>query len=224
MNPRLQFRDLTIGYESEITRPLTADIGRGCSVLLGRNGVGKTTLLRTLAGVLPHFSGALEMTSKHRAAIVSHLPALAGRLTVQENLAFWANVEGLSKHVGRAAVSRAIDEGGLSDVASSRVEGLSHGQARLVDIVRAAMFSSDVLLLDEPLTGLDPVHAQAVRNLLKKRARSSIVLVSTHNIADARLMADLFLILRTDSLRSIMSGPSKLTDEYLLELMNEGER
>ena len=132
-------------------------------VILGRNGAGKTTLLRTLA-LLQHpsegelfFDGQsarrLPVSFKQRLGFCGHELALYDELTAEENLHFYARLYGLEDATRR--VPEVLDEMGLADRARSRVRSLSRGLKQRLALARAWLHRPDVLLLDEPATGLD---------------------------------------------------------------------
>ena len=166
---------------------------------LGANGAGKTTLLRMLGGVMRPNSGQVRVAGepadvasrdwRHRVGIVSHQSLLYGQLTTTENLLFYGRLFGL-RHL-KTRIAERLESVGLSDRAHQPVRELSRGLKQRVALARALLHDPEVVLLDEPYTGLDP-HASAVlREQLAslKDGRRTVVLV-THNLKQGLELAD----------------------------------
>ncbi len=171
--------------------------------VFGPNGAGKTTLLRMLAGVMRPTDGHVRVAGeaadvasrewRHRVGIVSHQSLLYGQLTMAENLFFYGRLFGLTDLKTR--VPERLAEVGLSDRAQTPVRDLSRGLKQRVALARALLHDPEVVLLDEPYTGLDP-HASAVLReqlALLKDGRRTVVLV-THNLKQGLELADLVAI------------------------------
>ena len=167
--------------------------------VFGPNGAGKTTLLRMLGGVMRPNAGHVRVAGapadvgsrnwRHRVGIVSHQSLLYGELTTTENLLFYGRLFGLTDLKTR--IPERLASMGLSDRARTPVGELSHGLKQRVALARALLHDPEVVLLDEPYTGLDP-HASAVlREQLAslKDGRRTVVLV-THNLKQGLELAD----------------------------------
>ncbi len=167
--------------------------------VFGPNGAGKTTLLRMLGGVMRPNAGHVRVAGapadvgsrnwRHRVGIVSHQSLLYGQLTTTENLLFYGRLFGLTDLKTR--IPERLASMGLSDRARTPVGELSHGLKQRVALARALLHDPEVVLLDEPYTGLDP-HASAVlREQLAslKDGRRTVVLV-THNLKQGLELAD----------------------------------
>jgi ABC-2 type transport system ATP-binding protein len=140
----------------------------------GRNGVGKTTMLRIAAGLIEPDAGSAEAwgisPSKGRARyqqLVSFLPAgdrgLYARLTVRRQLEFWARIAMVPRSQFDAQVERAIHEFDLTELASRRVDRMSMGQRQRLRVAMTFLPQPDVVLLDEPLTSLDAEGADIIQ-------------------------------------------------------------
>ena len=167
--------------------------------VFGPNGAGKTTLLRMLGGVMRPTSGQVRVAGapadvasrgwRHRVGIVSHQSLLYGQLTTEENLRFYGRLFGLTDLNTR--IPERLASVGLADRARTPVRELSRGLKQRVALARALLHDPEVVLLDEPYTGLDP-HASAVlREQLAslKDGRRTVVLV-THNLKQGLELSD----------------------------------
>ena len=171
--------------------------------VFGPNGAGKTTLLRMLGGVMKPTSGQVRVAGapanvegrdwRGRVGFVSHQSLLYGQLTTEENLRFYGRLFGLKDLKTR--IPERLASLGLSDRARTPVRDLSRGLKQRVALARALLHDPEVVLLDEPYTGLD-AHASAVlREQLAslKDGRRTVVLV-THNLIQGLELADLVAI------------------------------
>lgn len=152
--------------------------------IFGPNGAGKTTLLKVLAGLIRPQGGRAVVTGGRRAiGWISHSPQLYAHFTVRENLLFWAALYEVpaARRSGRAdEVMRRL---GIAEHAGQAVGSLSRGLVQRAAISRALIHDPQVLLLDEPFTGLDLAAAGEFRALLGElRGAGRIVVLATHNV------------------------------------------
>lgn len=175
-----------------------------CLALFGPNGAGKTTLLRILAGLLRPTSGTaciagvtLPAGAEARAVVglISHQSMLYSALTALENIEFTARLYGVASP--RAAALRALERMRMHDRADSIVRSLSRGMQQRVSIARAIVHDPQVVLLDEPYTGLDETGASALSDALEslKRSGAALVLV-THHLGEGLALATHTAIMR----------------------------
>ncbi len=145
------------------------------AVVAGPNGVGKSSLIRIAAGLLPPAAGAVTATA--RIALLAEAAALDAERTVSEGLAFWAALDGAD----RAAVAQALDAVGLAALAAVPVRMLSTGQRRRVAMARVVASGAPIWLLDEPGNGLDAASVGRLEALIARhRGGGGIVLAATH--------------------------------------------
>lgn len=167
---------------------LTVPAGRA-TALLGRNGAGKSTTMRVLAGVVPPTEGSvhvggIDVVDDPLAVkrLVGYCPDVGGlvpRATPWEHLQLSARLRRLDDWEGRALAL--LERFDLAGEAHRVTSGFSHGMSRRLSVVLAAFHAPAVLLLDEPFDGVDPLGVEATMELISDaRARGSAVLVSTH--------------------------------------------
>ena len=176
--------------------------------LLGPSGSGKTTLLRVIAGLQPADSGtvlldgrSLDGVPAHRRSIglVFQDEQLFPHLDVRANVAFGLRMAGRSRHEQASRVDELLALVGLPGFADRRVTSLSGGEAKRVALARSLAPAPAVLLLDEPLTGLDPeLHDRLATDLaaLLRRTGTTALMV-THDLAEAATIADRTITLPT---------------------------
>lgn len=143
-------------------------------VLRGPNGLGKTTLLRTLAGLQPPHAGQVSVPPE-AVAYAAHADGLKAQLTVVENLAFWAAVH------GGADVARVLEEMNLSPLADRRAAELSAGQKRRLGLARLLVTGRPVWLLDEPTVSLDVASVALFGQVMQRHlAGGGLAVLATH--------------------------------------------
>lgn len=166
-------------------------------VLRGPNGIGKTTLLRTVAGLQPPLQGRVEAGAE-AVAYAAHADGLKATLTVTENLAFWAQV------FGTDAVEQALDQMNLRELANRRAANLSAGQKRRLGLARLLVTGRPVWVMDEPTVSLDAASVQLFAGVVRGHlAAGGAALIATH--IDLGLEADL-LDLTPYRARSVAAG------------------
>ncbi len=170
--------------------------------LMGKNGAGKSTFLRLCSGVLLPSSGTLDVDGVSTAADMSRLGRLVGTMAADErglhlNLSpqeFLAYVAALYGHARKAAVAVASDQlsrVGLAAVAARPIGELSTGMRRRLQLARALLGAPKLLLLDEPLRGIDPGSAEDLRQMLiDLTAAGTAILLATHDLEEARRLCD----------------------------------
>lgn len=150
-------------------------LGPGQAIVLrGANGIGKTTLLRTLAGLQPALHGAISAPVESM-AYGAHADGLKATLTVQENLAFWAAVH------GQGGVEAAIARMNLADLRARRAANLSAGQKRRLGLARLLVSGRPIWLLDEPTVSLDTASVALFAGVLRDHlAAGGMALIASH--------------------------------------------
>lgn len=180
------------------------------TALMGSNGAGKTTLLNILAGIEAPSSGEVHYDAwswqqfakhgRHLVGWVSHSALLYMDLTGRENLEFYASMYGLNKI--KAHCTQWLERVGLSESADRRVSVYSRGMVQRLTIARALLHNPELLLLDEPLTGLDrEARAQMGDLFLAQRDQGKVVILSTHDLHTLSTICDRMLVLRKGQLQ-----------------------
>jgi ABC-2 type transport system ATP-binding protein len=169
--------------------------------LLGPNGAGKTTTIKMLVGLLRPDSGEVRVCghdlardprkAAHLLGYVPDEPFLYDKLSGRELLEFAAAMRGLDRSVIRARIARETENFDLADFLDELIETYSHGMRQRLVFAAALLHDPAVLVLDEPMVGLDPRSARIVKDLLRLwAAGGAAVLMSTHTLAVAEEIAD----------------------------------
>jgi ABC-2 type transport system ATP-binding protein len=189
--------------------------------LLGPNGAGKTTITRILATVLLPTAGTAEVLGldvvRNAREIRPHIGIVFGgdrglywRLSGKDNLAYFATLYGLQPDKARKRIQELLEMVGLSDRANERVEGYSRGMRQRLHIARGLIHDPELLFLDEPIVGLDPVAAREQRNVITnlKKAGKTIFLTS-HYMFEMDALCDRVAILNKGQI-IIVDTPASL--------------
>lgn len=165
--------------------------------LLGPNGGGKTTLFRILATLLPLKEGSVSLLGfnlatqqheiRHRIGVTFQSPSIDGKLTVTENLRHQAHLYGLSGHAATTRIDELLGRLGLTDRRRDRADSLSGGLKRRVEVAKSLLHRPQLLLLDEPSTGLDPGARHDLWQYLTglRQDEGTTILVTTHLMEEA---------------------------------------
>jgi len=186
--------------ERDVLHEVSFDVSSSAITgLCGPSGSGKTTLMRAIVGVQRHVRGELTVLGhaagtaplRRRVGYVTQAPAVYGDLTVRENLEYFAAIRGAP----RAQVSEVIDEVDLAGAAEQSVGSLSGGQHSRVSLATALLGDPELLILDEPTVGLDPVLRETLWRMFRTLAgRGVTLLVSSHVMDEAGRCDDVLLL------------------------------
>src|ERR671910_3812906 len=222
----VQARDLRKSFgEFEAVRGIDVDVAPGeIFGFLGPNGAGKSSTMRMIACVSPRSGGELSVLGmdpdvdgpriRARIGVVPQLDNLDTELTVRENLEIYGRYFGLSRaHVRRKAVEL-LELAQLADRGDSAVESLSGGMKRRLTIARSLVNDPELLLLDEPTTGLDPQARHVVWDrLFRLKQRGVTLVLTTHYMDEAEQLCDRLVIM--DGGRIVAEGaPAELIERY----------
>jgi ABC-2 type transport system ATP-binding protein len=198
----LDIRGLSKSFDRPAVDGLDLTVRAGeFHALLGPNGAGKTTTLKMVVGLLRPDSGSISvlgidalanpLPAKQVMAWISDEPMIYDKLTPFEYLEFIAGLWAMDAGVAEARTRDLLDWLGLADHAHERCEGFSKGMRQKVALAGALVHDPRVIVLDEPLTGLDAASARQVKTVLRERVRTGdTVVMTTHILEVAERMAD----------------------------------
>ncbi|NTV94544.1 MAG: ATP-binding cassette domain-containing protein [Thiobacillus sp.] len=227
MNAPLAITGLTKRYGgSAVVDGLDLSIAAGkCHGLLGPNGAGKTTTLRLALGLIEADAGDIRLlghkmpagarAARARVGVVPQVDSLDPDFTVRENLLAYGRYFGMGRAEVEARVPELLDFAGLAGKADATVPSLSGGMKRRLTLARALINDPDLVVLDEPTTGLDPQARHLVwQGLRRLTARGKTLLLTTHFMDEAERLCDTISII--DKGRIIVEGsPRTLIAEHI---------
>jgi len=196
---------------------------------LGHNGAGKTTTLRLLNGVLEAHKGLMRVLDldpisdgpslRARTGVLTESASVERRLTARDNLLIYADLFGIPREQVPVRVSELLEFFGLSEHADEKVETFSTGMRQRLALARTLLHDPEVLFLDEPTAGLDPVAAnhvnELIANLSEEKGRT--VFLCTHNLVEAQKLCDRVAVMEHGKLVAI-GTPVELMQQYVRRL------
>ncbi len=179
--------------------------------LLGRNGAGKTTSIRILMHVFPADGGEVLIDGKpidYEKIGVGYLPEERGlypKKRIIDQLAYFAELKGLPTKAAVNAVDYWLDRLGMCEYRDKRLDTLSKGNQQKIQLITALAHDPDIVILDEPFSGLDPVNAMLLKNVVKEQiAKGKIVLFSSHQMSYIEEFCDGIAIIHSGKV--VLSG------------------
>jgi ABC-2 type transport system ATP-binding protein len=180
--------------------------------LLGPNGSGKTTTIRTSLGIYKPDGGSVEtlgssdpLSVRRRTGYLPEERGLYARMKLQEQLAFLASIRGLSNAESERRSAAWLDRVGLAARAQSLTRELSKGNQQKVQFAAAVIHDPDLVVLDEPFSGLDPVNSRLLKDLIfEQRAKGTTVVLSTHRMEEVEAMCESICLIHHG--RAVLGG------------------
>ncbi len=225
---QLEITDLVYRYGARraVDKLSLTFAGHGILVVLGQNGAGKSTTLRMVAGHLKPQSGAIDFgvpwgsaAYRRRIGYLPDRPPLFPDYRVVDQLRFALRLMTGKSDADR--LDRALQRTDLTALAKRRVGQLSKGQAQRVALAQAMIHEPDLLLLDEPADGLDPLQQQQFQQQLVGYAKQAMVVLSTHHMSEALALANQVLVMYQG--RSVWAGANTALDKTQLVEHMSGE-
>ena len=188
---KLELRDLYKSFgEHQVLKGISLTAQSGTAVgLLGRNGAGKTTTIRILMNVFPADRGEILLDGRpidHKSVKIGYLPEERGlypKKIIADQLLYFAELKGMKRTDARAAIDSWLKRLGMSEYSNKRLDALSKGNQQKIQLVTALAHDPDILILDEPFSGLDPVNAELLKEVVRdEMKRGKIILFSSHQM------------------------------------------
>ncbi len=196
---------------------------------LGHNGAGKTTTVRLLNGVLEPHAGSMRVLGldpltdgpalRARTGVLTESASLDNRLTARDNLRIYADLFGVPREKVPSRVSELLEFFELSEHADDRVATYSTGMRQRLALARTLLHDPEVLFLDEPTAGLDPVAAHHVNELIEglSREKGRTVFLCTHNLVEAQKLCDRVAVIEHGRLVA-QGAPAELARQYVRKM------
>ena len=222
----LEVKDLTKQYgTTKAVEQLSFTIDEGrCVALLGPNGAGKTTTLKMLSGLLTPTSGMVRFmvdgVQDIRQAIgfLPQYPAFYNWMTGREYLEFTAQLANLNKKEAKTRTIEMLELVGLTDAKNRRIGGYSGGMKQRLGLAQAMIHKPKLIILDEPVSALDPLGRREVLELMRKVKQETTILFSTHVLHDAEEVCDDILIIQKGEL-AIQGSIQEIKKDHQLPIL-----
>jgi ABC-2 type transport system ATP-binding protein len=190
-----------------------------CTALLGPNGAGKTTTLNMLTGLIKPTEGDINFDKAYAGDRRKHIgylpqyPKFYGWMTGEEYVIFSAELAGLSKKKAKESTNEMLSLVGLEEDRRKKVSGYSGGMKQRLGIAQALVHEPKLVILDEPVSALDPIGRREILELMKKLKQHTSILFSTHVLHDAEEVSDDIFIMKKGKI-IIEGGLSELQRKY----------
>lgn len=223
--------------EKSVISQCNMNVKTGCIYgLLGANGAGKTTLFKLMAGLLRPTAGSIEMLGLDsvsgrnqilkRIGIVIDTPVFYMHLSARENLTIHLSYMGMKD----GPVEETLDLVGLKNTGNQPVSEFSFGMKQRLALARAMIHNPELLLLDEPINGLDPFGIREMRDLFRELVENKgmTIIISSHILKEIESVADMIGFIRNGRiieeipLYSVNQSHPEGLEEYFFEVMKEG--
>ena len=219
----IEIRNLTKKYtDYAALNDISFNIRKG-EVLgfLGPNGAGKTTTMKLLTSFLDASEGDITIAGldvrdnsleiRKKIGYLPEMVPLYEEFLVYEYLNFVAEIRGVPKQIIHSRTKEVMSECGLRDVATKTIDNLSKGYKQRVGLAQAIIHEPDILILDEPTTGLDPNQIIEIRKLIRKIGREKTIIFSTHILSEASSICDRIVIINKGEIVAI-GTPQELSE------------
>jgi ABC-2 type transport system ATP-binding protein len=199
--------------EKAVVKDLSFSVDRGeLFGLIGPNGAGKTTTLRMMLDIIKPDSGdvmilgeRLSEASKNRFGYLPEERGLYKKLKVIDCITYLASLKGLDRRTGRDRAMELLDRTGMRPHENEKIEELSKGMGQIIQFLATVIHEPELVVLDEPFSGLDPVNTELLKSMLAElRDRNTAVILSTHGMNDVEQLCD--RVLMVDHGRSVLYG------------------
>ena len=214
--------------KKEVLHDIDFELGYGVYGLLGENGAGKSTLMRCILGLYTDYTGKISYDNVYafNKEKVGYLPQHFNgleELKVGELLNYFADIKKIPKKSINDEIDRVLDKVNLSDRKDSKVRDLSGGMKQRIGIAQTLIGDPDMIVYDEPTTGLDPKERIRFENIIEEEKTSKTILISTHIVSDIEYLCDEIIVMKEGELIGIYKPLelAKCADEKVYEITEE---
>ncbi|MFC0562209.1 ABC transporter ATP-binding protein [Halalkalibacter alkalisediminis] len=220
---RLEIRNVTKTFkEKTAVNQFSMELQSGeCVGLIGPNGAGKSTLIKVISDILDPTEGEVLLDGKkislmkREIGYLPQYPNFYSWMTAKETLSFMGQLSGVKKEELTEAIPKILNKVGLSGEENSRVGTFSGGMKQRLGIAQALLHKPALIVMDEPVSALDPVGRREVLNIIEEIKKETTILLSTHILGDAEEICERFVIIKNGE---------KIEDTTLTELLNQNSQ
>jgi len=206
---------------AEVLKGVSFSVGKGeVFGFLGPNGAGKTTTIKAITGIIDIDEGTIEidgaphvsLAAKRKLGFMPENPYFYGHLTVQEQLEFYSELVQLDRSSVKRRIGELLQLVGMAKHATKATRTLSKGMLQRISLAQAMLTQPELLILDEPMSGFDPIGRQEIRNLiLSEKHAGRTIFLSSHIIPDVETICDRVAIIVNGTIRTIGSVKDTVT-------------
>lgn len=193
---------------TEVLHGMDLTFDHGVYGILGENGAGKSTLMRCILGLYADYTGEIVFENPKTKQCMGYLPQNfdgLGELKVKELLAYFADMKDVKRKEIPSEVEKALEQVNLLDKKDSKVSSLSGGQRRRVGIAQTLLKDPEIIIYDEPTTGLDPKERLRFGNVIEENKRDKIIMISTHIISDIEYLCDKIVVMKEGNVLGVFT-------------------
>lgn len=217
---KLEIKNVTKQFKEKVAvNDFSMEIEKGqCVGLIGPNGAGKSTLIKMIANILYADKGEVLLDGKKISSMKREMgylpqyPDFYSWMTAKETLQFMGGLSGISKSTLKKEIPLILEKVGLRNVENSKVFTFSGGMKQRLGIAQALLHKPTFIVMDEPVSALDPIGRREVLNLIQEIKKDTTIMLSTHILGDAEEICERFVI---------MKNGKKIEDTTITELLNK---
>ncbi|EJR96956.1 ABC transporter ATP-binding protein [Bacillus cereus] len=216
---KLEIKNVTKSFKGKIAvNNFSMELQAGeCVGLIGPNGAGKSTLIKVISDITNPTAGEVLLNgikiSKMKSEIgyLPQYPNFFHWMTARETLTFMGQLSGLKKEELSKSIPKMLAKVGLKEEENAKVSTFSGGMKQRLGIAQALLHKPSLIVMDEPVSALDPIGRREVLNLIKEIKKDTTILLSTHILSDAEEICERFVIIK---------GGTKIEDTTITELLH----
>ena len=218
--------------EEDVLKNITFNFEKGSIVgFLGPNGAGKSTLIKILTGVISPDKGTIYINNKNIAenrnitksniGYIPEVPAGFSNLTVKEFLFFCGELRDLKKDIIKSELALIDQQFLIKDIFHKRMDSLSKGLRQRTWLIQALLHNPDVLFLDEPTDGLDPIQKISMINFIKNIGFKKTIIITSHTLEDLQILCNYVMIIKdgilifNEKLEKVIKKYNDLNNAYM---------
>ena len=218
--------------EEDVLKNITFDFEKGSIVgFLGPNGAGKSTLIKILTGVISPDKGTIYINNENIAenrnitksniGYIPEVPSGFSNLTVKEFLFFCGELRDLKRDIIRSELALIDQQFLIKDIYYKKMDSLSKGLRQRTWLIQALLHNPDVLFLDEPTDGLDPIQKRSMINFIKNIGLNKTIIITSHTLEDLQILCNHVLIIKdgllifNDKLETVLKKYNDLNNAYM---------
>lgn len=222
MNMRLEINNITKRFKHKTAvHHFSMEMDSNeCVGLIGPNGAGKSTLIQIIADILNADEGNILLdgkkisTKKNQIGYLPQYPNFFSWMTAYETLLFMGTLSGIAKNILQQDIPLILEKVGLANESQTKVEIFSGGMKQRLGIAQALLHKPTIIIMDEPVSALDPIGRREVLNLMKEIKKDTTILLSTHILGDAEEICERFVVIKNGQ---------KIEDATKSDLLNRNQ-